>query len=198
VLELQDIAAFRGERLVFEAISFRLDAGEALVLTGANGSGKTTLLRLLAGFVPPAAGDVLWQGAEALGDLPALGRRTSFLGHQDAVKSGLTVAENLSLGAARGGDGQRAALETMALADLADLPARFLSAGQKRRLAIARLVLQRRPLWLLDEPTTALDAASVVALGVVVEQHRAAGGIVVAATHLDLPLASPRSLRLGE
>jgi heme exporter protein A len=198
VLELRDIAAFRGERLVFEAVSFRLEAGEALVLTGANGSGKTTLLRLLAGFVPPAAGSVLWQGAEALGDLPALGRRTSFLGHQDAVKAGLTVAENLSLGAAGGADGQRVALETMALADLADLPARFLSAGQKRRLAIARLLLQRRPLWLLDEPTTALDAASVAALGVVVEQHRAAGGIVVAATHLDLPLVSPRSLRLGE
>jgi heme exporter protein A len=197
VLELRDIAAFRGERLVFEGVSFRLDAGEALVLTGANGSGKTTLLRLLAGFVPPAAGDVFWQGAKALGDLPALGRRTSFLGHQDAVKAGLTVAENLSLGAAQGADGQ-AALETMALADLADLPARFLSAGQKRRLAIARLVLQRRPLWLLDEPTTALDAASVAALGVVVAEHRAAGGIVVAATHLDLPLVSPRSLRLGE
>jgi heme exporter protein A len=196
VLELRDIAAFRGERLVFEGISFRLDAGEALVLTGANGSGKTTLLRLLAGFVPPAAGNVLWQGAEALGDLPALGRRTSFLGHQDAVKAGLTVAENLSLGAG-GTDGQGAALEAMALADLADLPARFLSAGQKRRLAIARLVLQRRSLWLLDEPTTALDAASVAALGVVVAQHRAAGGIVVAATHLDLPLVSPRSLRLG-
>lgn len=196
MLELRDIAAFRGERLVFEGISFRLDAGEALVLTGANGSGKTTLLRLLAGFVPPAAGNVLWQGAEALGDLPALGRRTSFLGHQDAVKAGLTVAENLSLGAG-GTDGQGAALEAMALADLADLPARFLSAGQKRRLAIARLVLQRRSLWLLDEPTTALDAASVAALGVVVAQHRAAGGIVVAATHLDLPLVSPRSLRLG-
>jgi heme exporter protein A len=197
VLELRDIAAFRGERLVFEGVSFRLDAGEALVLTGANGSGKTTLLRLLAGFVPPAAGSVLWQGAEALGDLPALGRRTSFLGHQDAVKAGLTVAENLSLGAG-GTDGQLAALEAMALADLADLPARFLSAGQKRRLAIARLLLQRRPLWLLDEPTTALDAASVAALGVVVERHRAAGGIVVAATHLDLPLVSPRLLRLGE
>jgi heme exporter protein A len=197
VLELRDIAAFRGERLVFEGVSFRLDAGEALVLTGANGSGKTTLLRLLAGFVPPAAGNVFWENTEALGDLPALGRRTSFLGHQDAVKAGLTVAENLSLGAG-GTDGQLAALEAMALADLADLPARFLSAGQKRRLAIARLVLQRRPLWLLDEPTTALDAASVAALGVVVAQHRAAGGIVVAATHLDLPLISPRSLRLGE
>jgi heme exporter protein A len=197
VLELRDIAAFRGERLVFEAVSDRIAAGGALVLTGANGSGKTTLLRLLAGFVLPAAGTVLWQGEEALADLPAHGRRTSFLGHQDAVKPGLTVTENLSLGAATGTEAQIEALEAMDLAGLADLPGRFLSAGQKRRLAIARLVLQRRPLWLLDEPTTALDAASVLALGAVVARHRAAGGVVVAATHLDLPLTDPQALRLG-
>jgi heme exporter protein A len=199
VLEARSVAAFRGDHLVFEDVSFRLEAGAALVLTGRNGSGKTTLLRLLAGLMPPAAGDVLWQGEDALADLPAHGLRLAYLGHQDALKLGLTPLENLSLWA-RGRDRSEAietALEAVGLADLAQLPARMLSAGQRRRVAIARLLVTRAPLWLLDEPTTALDAASVVKLGEMAAAHRAGGGILVAATHLDLPLPGALALSLS-
>ncbi|WP_284944252.1 heme ABC exporter ATP-binding protein CcmA [Acidisoma cladoniae] len=199
MLEARSVAAFRGDHLVFEDVSFRLEAGAALVLTGRNGSGKTTLLRLLAGLMPPAAGDVLWQGEDALADLPAHGLRLAYLGHQDALKLGLTPLENLSLWA-RGRDRSEAietALEAVGLADLAQLPARMLSAGQRRRVAIARLLVTRAPLWLLDEPTTALDAASVVKLGEMAAAHRAGGGILVAATHLDLPLPGALALSLS-
>jgi heme exporter protein A len=199
VLEARSVAAFRGDHLVFEDVSFRLEPGAALVLTGRNGSGKTTLLRLLAGLMPPAAGDVRWDGEDALSDLPAHGLRLAYLGHQDALKLGLTPVENLSLWA-RGRDRPDAietALEAVGLADLAQLPARMLSAGQRRRVAIARLLVTRAPLWLLDEPTTALDAASVAKLGEMAASHRAAGGIVVAATHLDLPLPGATALSLS-
>jgi len=199
VLEARSVAAFRGDHLVFEDISFSLEPGAALVLTGRNGSGKTTLLRLLAGLMPVAAGAVLWAGEDALADLPAHGLRIAYLGHQDALKLGLTPVENLSLWA-RGRDRSDAialALAAVGLADLATLPARMLSAGQRRRVAIARLLVTRAPLWLLDEPTTALDAASVTRLGEMAAAHRAAGGIVVAATHLDLPLPGALALSLS-
>jgi len=197
-LESRDLAAFRGDRLIFEDISFGLAAGGALILVGENGAGKTTLLRLLAGFVPRAAGQLLWDGADALEDLAAHGRRIAWLGHQDAVKPGLTVAENLDPWA-RGAGERRAARETalaaMGMAEFAEVPGRMLSAGQRRRVAISRLLLADAPLWLLDEPTTALDVASVARLGAVLAGHRAAGGMVIAATHLDLPL--PEATRLS-
>jgi heme exporter protein A len=201
VLEVRGVAAFRGDHLVFEDISFRLEAGAALVLTGRNGSGKTTLLRLVAGLAPRAAGDVLWKGEDALADLPSHALRLAYLGHQDALKLGLTSAENLALWV-RGERQHRvavikAALVAVGLSELAHLPARMLSAGQRRRVAIARLLVADAPLWLLDEPTTSLDVASVAQLGTLAATHRAAGGLVIAATHLDLPLPGATELSLS-
>ena len=172
MLQAVGLAAFRGERLVFAGLSFAVPAGGALLLTGPNGSGKSTLLRLLAGLLRPEAGQLLWDGADALADLPSHAARLRYLGHQDAVKPGLTVAENLRFWG--GGDAIRHALEAVDLLRLADLPARMLSAGQKRRLAIARLALAPAPLWLLDEPTLGLDGASVARVGALLAAHRAA------------------------
>jgi heme exporter protein A len=196
VLEADGLAAFRGEFLVFRDLSFTVPPGGALLLAGPNGAGKSTLLRLLAGLLPPAAGRLLWDGADALADLAAHTPRIAFLGHRDAVKPGLTVAENMRFAARLGGFDADAALAAMALADLAALPARMLSAGQSRRLALARIVLSPAPLWLLDEPTLGLDTASVARLGTLLAAHRDAGGMVVAATHLPLPLPDAATLRL--
>jgi len=196
VLQAEGLAAFRGERLVFRDLDFTVAAGGALVLTGANGSGKSTLLRLLAGLVPPIAGRLLWDGEDALADLPSHAARVTYLGHLDAVKPGLTVAENMRFAARMGSGAVGDALQALGLADLADVPARFLSAGQKRRLALARLGLSAAPLWLLDEPTVGLDVASLAQVGTVLRAHRARGGIVVAATHVPLPLEDAAELRL--
>lgn len=193
MLEAKDLAVFRGERLVLAGLGFRLARGGALLLRGPNGSGKSTLLRALAGLTPLAAGRLLWQGEDALADLPAHAARLAWLGHQDAVKPGLSVAENLRFWGA-----PAPALEAVGLAALADLPARLLSAGQKRRLAIARLAASPRPLWLLDEPTLGLDAASVERLGGLLAAHRACGGLVIAATHLPLPLPGAATLPLAD
>ena len=195
LLAAEDVAAFRGERLVLRGLSFGVAAGEALLLLGPNGSGKSTLLRLLAGLKRPDAGQVLWQGEDALADLSAHARRVAYLGHQDAIKPGLSVVENLLFAAA--GQSILPALDALGLAPLAELPARMLSAGQKRRLALARLALSPAPLWLLDEPTLGLDQASLGKLGALLARHRDAGGMVVAATHLDLPLPGAAELRLG-
>ncbi len=194
-MEARAIAAFRGERLVLRDLSFAVTDGEALLLLGPNGSGKSTLLRLLAGLKRPDAGDLLWDGAPALADLPAHAGRVAYLGHLDAIKAGLTVAENLAFVA--GGRAIMPALAALGLDRLADLQARMLSAGQRRRLALARLPLSPATLWLLDEPTLGLDTASLDQLGALLAAHRAAGGMVVAATHLDLPLPDARVLRLG-
>jgi heme exporter protein A len=197
VLTVEDLAVFRGERLIFRDLGFRMPTGGALVLAGPNGSGKSTLLRLLAGLVRPAAGQVLWDGADALSDLAAHGRRVAYLGHQDAVKPGLTVTENLRFAATVSGRPIAAALATVGLDALADLPARMLSAGQKRRVALSRLALSAAPLWLLDEPTLGLDTASIERFGTLLAAHRAGGGMVVAATHVPLPLPDAAGLRLS-
>jgi len=197
VLTAEGLAVFRGERLVFRDLDFSLAAGQALVLAGPNGSGKSTLLRLLAGLVRPIAGRLLWADVDALADLSGHAARVAYVGHQDAVKPGLTVAENLRFAARLAGGAVAEALATMGLDDLADLPARMLSAGQKRRLALARLALTAAPLWLLDEPTLGLDTASIGRFGGLLAAHRAHGGMVVAATHVPLPLDGTRELRLG-
>ncbi|HET6198605.1 MAG TPA: heme ABC exporter ATP-binding protein CcmA [Acetobacteraceae bacterium] len=188
MLQAAGLAAFRGERLVFSDVDLAVAAGGALLLTGPNGSGKSTLLRVLAGLLRPAGGTLLWEAEDALADLALHARRVAYVGHQDAVKPGLTAAENLRFAARLRGSSVRVALAAVGLDELADLPGRMLSAGQRRRLALARLVLSGAPLWLLDEPTLGLDAASVERFGSVLEAHRAGGGIVVAATHLPLPL----------
>ena len=181
------ISAFRGERLVLRGIDLQVRPGGALLLLGANGSGKSTLLRVLAGLKRPDAGRITWNGVDT-GDEPA---PVAYLGHLDAIKLGLTVRENLL-----GGD-PAAALAAMDLDRLRGLPAQMLSAGQRRRLALARLALAPGAgLWLLDEPTLGLDTASVARLGVMLAAHRGRGGIVVTATHLDLPLPDAAELRL--
>jgi len=197
VLTAEGLAVFRGERLVFRDLDFSLAAGQALVLAGPNGSGKSTLLRLLAGLVRPIAGRLLWEDQDALADLAGHAARVAYVGHQDAVKPGLTAAENLRFAARLAGGVVAEALAAMGLDDLADLPARMLSAGQKRRLALARLALTAAPLWLLDEPTLGLDTASIGRFGGLLAAHRAHGGMVVAATHVPLPLDGTRELRLG-
>jgi heme exporter protein A len=196
LLQAAGLAAFRGERLVFRDLDFAVAAGGALLLTGSNGSGKSTLLRLLAGLLRPAAGRLTWEGEDALSDLPAHARRVAYVGHQDAVKPGLTAGENLDFAARLSGADVGEALSAVGLDDLADLPARMLSAGQKRRLALARLMLSRASLWLLDEPTLGLDAVSVERLGSMLGAHRARGGVLVAATHLALPVPDAANLRL--
>ncbi|MBK1659974.1 heme ABC exporter ATP-binding protein CcmA [Paracraurococcus ruber] len=196
MLEARNLACFRGERAVFAGLSFRLDAEGALLLVGANGAGKSTLLRLLAGLLRPEAGEVAWGGRDAFADRAAHAARLRYLSHQDALKPALTARENLGFFARLWGGEVEAALATLDLLPLADLPARVLSSGQKRRLALARLALAPAPLWLLDEPTVGLDAASVERLGALLARHRARGGMVLAATHLPLPLPGARELRL--
>jgi heme exporter protein A len=193
-LDADDLACLRGGRLVFAGLSFRLAAGEALVLTGPNGSGKSSLLRLVAGLVPAFAGTLDWTGAPG---------SIAYLGHQDAVKPALTPRESLRFWAATAGAvptaaGIAAALAAVGLAGLDDLPCRYLSAGQRRRLALARLELGPAVLWLLDEPTLGLDAASVARLEARIARHRAAGGLVMLATHVPLALDGARGLALQD
>jgi heme exporter protein A len=191
----EDIACRRGERLVFTGVSFRLPAGGALMLSGANGSGKTSLLRVLATLVPPAAGRILWGNAPIDADLPTYRGRLHYVGHQDGVRPGLTPRETLLFWAGlRGGEARRnapgveVALSAFALGAVAEWPCRWLSAGQRRRLALARVVATRASIWLLDEPTTGLDEDNVGRLGRVIADHRAAGGRVVVASHAPLDI----------
>ena len=196
-LDARGIVVFRGERLVLDGIDLSCAGGGAVLLTGPNGAGKSTLLRILAGLRAPDAGSLLWNDAPVADDTLAHARRVAYLGHQDALKPGLTVAENLRLACITGGGGLDPALRAVALSDLRDLPARLLSAGQKRRAALARVLLLRATLWLLDEPSLGLDAHAVDLLGALLAQHRAEGGMVIATTHVPLPLPDAATLRLA-
>ena len=189
----------RGGREVFRDVSFTLPAGGALALVGPNGAGKSSLLRLTAGLVQPAAGSLKLEGFD---DELSVAEQAHYLGHLDALKPALTVAENLdfwirALGGTAG-ISRDAALDRVALARLAELPAQYLSAGQRRRLALARLLVVHRPLWLLDEPTTALDVASQARLFELIEAHLAGGGLVMAATHQQLAVATSELRLTGE
>jgi heme exporter protein A len=199
-LEGRALACRRGGRIVFRDVAFALAPGDLLVLRGPNGAGKSTLLRLIAGLIGPAQGELRW-GGDAVADDPAAHRaRTGYVGHADALKPALSAAEHLTFHAAlrdAAGDTVAAALAAFGLAHLAATPARFLSQGQRRRVALARLVAAPCPLWLLDEPTNGLDADSVVALETAIARRRASGGIVIAATHLDFAGAGARTLTLG-
>jgi len=196
LVSARDLALLRGERLVFAGLAFAVPEGGALLLTGANGAGKSSLLRCLAGLLPPLDGQVLWRGEDAFADRAAHALRLRYAGHAEAIKPSLTVAENIAFWARLWGGDARAALAAVGLDGLADLPARVLSSGQRRRLSLARLLLGDPLLWLLDEPTVGLDAASVARLGVLLAAHRAKGGAVIAATHLPLPLPGAQELRL--
>ena len=190
-LAVAGVAAFRGERLVLRDVFLDVPPGGAMLLLGANGSGKSTLLRVLAGLKPPDAGTISWNGVD-IAEEPA---PAAYLGHLDAIKLGLTVVENLQVMA--GGAALTPAMDAMDLTALSDLPGRLLSAGQRRRLALARLALAPPGgLWLLDEPTLGLDAASVERLGRLFAAHRASGGVIVTATHLPLPLDDVSELHL--
>jgi heme exporter protein A len=195
-LKGENLTCNRGGREVFAGVSFTLGAGQALLVTGRNGAGKSSLLRLIAGLVPMAAGRIELTGGEA--DVP-IAERAHYLGHQDALKPSLSVAENLQFWSDYfgGGIAVEAALEGVGLEPLANLPAAYLSAGQRRRLSIARLIAVARPLWLLDEPTSALDSVSQMRLADLMAGHLAGGGLIVAAAHGPIGLAQTQELKLG-
>jgi len=195
-LSLDNIALERGERRIASGISVRVAGGEALLLQGPNGSGKSTLLRVLAGLMPAAEGAIAWDGVDVSKDREAHRARLAYLGHQDALKGGLTALENLQFWAGFTGGNAEAALKAFGLARLADRPVRILSAGQKRRLALSRLALGDAPLWLLDEPVTALDSDARAAFVALLKRHLAAGRLAIIATHEPLAVEA-RVLQLG-
>jgi heme exporter protein A len=192
-----DVKCVRGGREVFAALDFAVDAGETLAVTGRNGAGKSSLLRLIAGLLAPAGGTIRLDGGNSD---QSVAEQCHFLGHRDGLKPSLTVKENLTfwrdfLGGDAGLDPE-ASLEALKIAHLAELPASFLSAGQRRRLALARLVATKRPVWLLDEPTSALDAQAQSLLSELMGGHLQGGGLIVAATHDALGIPA-RDLRIG-
>ncbi|MCV9966176.1 heme ABC exporter ATP-binding protein CcmA [Pararhizobium sp. BT-229] len=199
-LVVEGLSAKRGEDLIFHDISFVLSAGQALVVTGPNGSGKSTLLRVLAGLLTAESGKVRLEGV--VSEIGHPRELCHYLGHRNAMKRELTVAENLSfwksfMGDSAGGSGIgiEAATEAFGLGGISHLPFGYLSAGQQRRMAMAKLLVAYRPVWLLDEPTAALDAKADRLFAGLVERHLGAGGIVVAATHQPLGVEA-RELRM--
>lgn len=190
----------RSERMVFTGLDFAVPGGGGLLLTGPNGSGKSSLIRLMAGLIKPYSGRLEHDGMR-LGDDPAYHREiVAYLGHQDAVKPMLTVGESTRFWAGLRGRKDRAdaAMAMMGLSDLADTAGRFLSSGQRRRAALARVIAGGAPIWLLDEPTVGLDFKSVAALETALAAHRAEGGIVIAATHAPIALPGADGLNLTE
>jgi len=199
MLETMALACERGGLSLFANLSFALGPGGLLRVRGANGSGKTTLLRTLAGLTRPAAGSLRWRG-EPIGD--DYRKEMLFLGHAAAVKDEMTVLENLAFAVQLSGLNAmncRSALQQLGIARLADLPARYLSQGQRRRAALARLALSSDvPLWLLDEPFAALDAEGIAQLSALCAAHLAAGGMLVLTSHQDVPISSsaPQEIEL--
>lgn len=194
----EHLVIVRGARTIIEDLSFETGSGEAVLLTGENGAGKTTLLRALAGFLRIENGTLRLCGGD---DEKSLAEQAHVVGHGNAVKTALSVRENLMFWAAYDGVGDveariEAALAGFGLTDLSEFPAAYLSAGQKRRLGLARLLVTERPIWLLDEPTSSLDASSSELVTKAINAHTANGGIAIAATHLPLGLDRARNLRL--
>jgi heme exporter protein A len=196
-LEARGLVCVRGGREVFSGLGFAVTGGEALLVTGRNGAGKSSLLRMIAGLVRIAGGALTAAGADAEKTIP---EQAHYLGHQDALKPSLTVVENLEFWTRYLGSAEppQAALAAVGLAALADLPAGYLSAGQRRRLSIARLVAVPRPIWLLDEPTSALDREAQDTLKSLMQRHLSGGGLIVAAAHGPIGLEPAKELRLGE
>jgi len=201
-LTAETLSARRGEDLIFKDISFDLGKGEALVLTGRNGSGKSTLLRVIAGLLRPETGRVTWHSDAAESGMRAA-EACHYLGHRNAMKAELSVSENLSFwkdffGDVRGGKGISVgeAAEAVGLGGITHLPFGYLSAGQQRRMAFAKLLVSRRPVWILDEPTAALDVNAEGVFTALIKAHLAGGGIVLAATHQPLGLENAKELRM--
>lgn len=195
-LEARGLAVRRGFRLLFEALDVDLTSGDILQLTGANGTGKSTLMRLLAGFTQPDAGSVRWLGVSEDDDATTL---LHYHGHREGLREALTPAENLAFASGiLGGDATRipAALTRLGAGSLADLPVQVLSAGQRRRVALARLLVAPRPVWLLDEPLAALDVAGQALVSDLLAEHRKSGGMAIVATHQPLGI-DVRHLMLG-
>ena len=202
MLSAHDLTCVRGDRPLFAGVDLAVGAGEWLHVRGTNGSGKTSLLRLLAGLSRPETGEVRWHGQPIARNAQDYRRALLFLGHHAAVKDELTGAENLRL-AAQLDDVEVApaevlqALHRFGLKGREDLPVRFLSAGQKRRVLLARLMIRKARLWVLDEPFTALDGRAVEMLGVLVAEHLAQGGLAVITSHQAVPLDGGKVLELG-
>ncbi|MEC9369466.1 MAG: heme ABC exporter ATP-binding protein CcmA [Pseudomonadota bacterium] len=192
----EKLTCVRGGRTVFSGLSFKVAAGDGLLLTGPNGAGKSSLLRMIAGLLRPQAGTLRLSRGPAERDI---GELCHFIGHANGIKRVLTVEENLRFWSGYlGGEGVDKALATLGLESIRDVPAALLSAGQARRLALARLLVAPRPLWLLDEPTVSLDAASQATFARLIRAHLASRGIVAAATHLPLGATFRRKLTLGK
>jgi heme exporter protein A len=197
-LSASDLACQRGGREVFAGLTFSVAAGETVVVTGRNGAGKSSLLRMIAGLLRVAGGLLTLADGDSELSIP---EQVHYLGHQDALKPSLSVAENLQfwtdyLGG--GGAPVGTALAALGLDDLSALPAAYLSAGQRRRLSLARLLTVNRPIWLLDEPTAALDRPAQQKLADLMLDHLGRGGLILAATHAPIGIAAARELRLGE
>ncbi len=197
-LSVEHLTCIRGAGVLFRDLSFVAAAGQVLAIEGPNGIGKTSLLRMIAGFLRPASGTILIKARESISDPEERGKRVGWLGHQDGAKPQLTPAEVLTFFADLYGSAAdvTAALAAAGLERCADLPCQYLSAGQKKRLALARLTLCGRPLWLLDEPLAALDAAGKRFAAGLIAAHCASGGIALAATHEALGIDCTR-LTLG-
>ncbi|ADE14033.1 heme exporter protein CcmA [Nitrosococcus halophilus Nc 4] len=198
-LQVEELTCRRGERLLFENMSFTVKAGDVLEVSGHNGSGKTSLLRLLCGLLIPEKGALLWRGQPIDKIKPLYHSELAYVGHTDAIKGDLTAYENLIIAGALNGGGMdpEQALERVGLSRIRELPGRFLSAGQRRRLALARLLVNRARLWLLDEPFTALDKRAIRTIATLLEEHAAAGGMAVFTSHHAINIAHARTLDIS-
>jgi len=196
LIEVQDLACERGGRRVFRNVNFAAATGQALTLEGPNGAGKTSALRMLAGFIPPAAGEIRvhMSAGYVIADDEERGRLIGWMGHHDGIKSQLSVVENVRFFGALYGARMdlEGVLDRVGLTRLMELPAQYLSAGQRRRLSLARLILSARPLWLLDEPLSSLDAAGRRLVAELIGEHCDDGGVAIIATHETLGLDATR------
>ncbi len=197
----RDLVCVRGDRRVFAGLAFDLPPGGAVLLSGPNGSGKSSLLRLMAGLLRPAGGDLIWDGAPIAADPEAHRARLRYVGHLNAIKPVLTAAENVAFWARHAGAGEAdvgRALAGFALTPLAHVAGRLLSSGQRRRVALARLLAAPGEVWLLDEPSVGLDQASLAHLSTAIAMHRAAGGRVAVATHTPIDMPGAQTLALAD